>query len=91
MADTDMIRIQSELVGHVDIPINMLEHIEWPPPERIALAVNGDIIPATDEHDEFVVQKRMSMSELSNEQVERSGGKLVRGASYIYVRQRDEL
>ena len=93
MASSDFIRVHM-MVGTVNIALEALPELAWPPPEYIYSTADGRFEPMTRaEIDdcgrqklEFVL-KRMTMSALSDEDMEQLPN-IARGAEYRYLKNR---
>lgn len=79
---TDFIRIETTMMGQVNVPLNRFG-FEWPPPERIFFDADGVVREATDGDPEAFIQVREAMSELSDEAADHPN--VMRGATYRYL------
>ena len=83
MADYDHILLNMKAFGRRRIFIEDLE-FGWPPPERLYMDGETHLLrSAIDGDDKVFIFKRISMSQLTDEQIEKCPG-IARGAEYIY-------
>lgn len=84
MAEHDHILLNMEHFGKQRIFVEDLEAIDWPPPERIYMDGETKLLrAAVEEDDSEFVFKRISMSQLTDEQISKCPN-VARGAEYIY-------
>lgn len=84
MADHDHILLNMAHFGRTRVFIEDLEAIDWPPPERIYMDGETNVLREAVEGDEVEFTfKRISMSQLTDEQIAKCPG-VARGAEYIY-------
>ncbi len=88
MADHDHILLNMMHFGRRRLFLEDLEAVEWPPPERLYMDDETRLLrEATDDDDATFVFRRISMSQLTDEQMEKCPN-VARGAEYRYE---DEL
>ncbi len=84
MANHDHILLNMVMMGPQRIFLEDLELIDWPPPARIYMDDKSKLLrEAVDGDDSAFVFKRISMSNLTDEQMESCPG-VARGAEYVY-------
>lgn len=81
--DDDMVRLNLH-AGTPTIPLVAIG-LEWPPPEHIYLDADSTIREATPDDDGRFVMRRLSMSQITDEQRSEMTH-VVRGAEYEYVK-----
>ena len=83
MADHDHILLNMVNFGKTRVMIEELE-LTWPPPERIYMDGETHLLREAAEGDEpDFIFKRISMSQLTDEQMEQCPN-VARGAEYVY-------
>jgi hypothetical protein len=83
MADHDHILLNMECFGRQRLFLENLE-FNWPPPERLYMDSETHILrEAGDDDDKRFIFKRISMSQLTDEQMMKCPG-IARGAEYVY-------
>ncbi len=84
MAEYDHILLNMMHFGKRRIFIEDLEALAWPPPERLYMDSESHLLrEATNDDDACFVFKRISMSQLTNEQIAKCPN-VARGAEYRY-------
>lgn len=83
MADHDHILLNMVNFGRQRIFIEDLE-FDWPPPERLYMDGETQLLrAASGDDDKRFIFKRISMSQLTDEQMVQCSG-IARGAEYVY-------
>jgi hypothetical protein len=86
MADCDHILLNMLNFGKTRVMIDELE-LDWPPPERIYMDGETHLLrEARDGDDAMFIFKRISMSQLTDEQIAKCPG-VARGAEYVYEQE----
>ncbi len=84
MAEHDHILLNMMHFGRQRLFLDDLEAVEWPPPERLYMDNQTSLLrEATSDDDADFVFKRISMSQLTEEQMAKCPG-VARGAEYRY-------
>ena len=84
MADHDHILLNMMHFGRRRLFLEDLDAVEWPPPERLYMDDETRLIrEATDDDDVNFVFRRISMSQLTDEQMTKCPN-VARGAEYRY-------
>ena len=78
----DFLRIHTEYFGSLTLRINKLG-LSWPPPQFVVMD-GSDIRQATDKDDRANIFERVSMSQITDDQI-RNMTHVARGAEYKYV------
>lgn len=82
----DFIRVKMVVAGNVDLTLDKIPELDWPPPERLVLCgpdEEGIVREPTDDDHPSIILKRVSMSEWPDD-VAASSDHLARGAQYEY-------
>lgn len=83
MADHDHIMLNMTHFGLQRVFLEQLE-FDWPPPERLYMdGKTKELRAAVEGDDKEFIFKRISMSKLTDEQMESCPG-IARGAEYVY-------
>jgi len=84
VAEHDHILLNMMHFGRRRLFLDDLEAVEWPPPERLYMDDQTSLLrEATSDDDADFVFKRISMSQLTEEQMAKCPG-VARGAEYRY-------
>lgn len=84
MADHDHILLNMVNFGQTRVMIDELDSLDWPPPERIYMDGETHLLREARDGDETMfIFKRISMSQLTDEQMEKCPN-VARGAEYVY-------
>lgn len=84
MAEHDHVLLNMAMMGRQRIMLEDLELVEWPPPERLYMDGKTNLLrEAGDGDDAQFIFKRISMSQLTDEQMVRCP-QVARGAEYVY-------
>ena len=83
MAEHDHILLNMLHFGQTRVMLEELE-LDWPPPERIYMDGETHLLrEATDDDEALFIFKRISMSQLTDEQIAKCPN-VARGAEYVY-------
>lgn len=86
MAEHDHILLNMVHFGRMRVFLDQLE-LDWPPPERLYMdGATKELREAAEGDDAEFVFKRISMSQLTDEQILKCPG-VARGAEYIYEQE----
>ena len=84
MADADHILLNMVNFGQTRVFMEELTELDWPPPERIYMDGETHLLREARDGDEpEFIFKRISMSQLTDEQMEKCPN-VARGAEYVY-------